>query len=345
MNTQSKQPTESTQQQRKEKRKVWMHLSGENAKLHPAKITQKLTALALAITIILTLSSCNELLPPTGGSESNPDSSQADPNNPSQDENGFSQYSELLQYVLQDEYYDSLIREMHRGATASAKYAPHPFGFLEDEGFDIEAIKQEEIPCYTTSYVLENEPNNLYMFTTVTNKGENTNTNYLLKYVLSEEEMADYNMIHGAKVGHYYIQSVFMNDAISQTKTPEVVGELKIRTDVYEELKKTINLKKILDTNKIHTIVYNIDQEENSFDMSIIPLHEDENKRRIVYDETYVVDISGKAFFTIENGVYTGPSNFAGMLKENTTNTNVRMYFTQGVLLTHNYSFNFEKGK
>lgn len=303
------------------------------AKLHPAKISQKLTALALTTAIIFTLSSCNELPPTTGGSGTNPDSSQTDTNNPSQDENDYSQYSELLQYVLEDEYYTYLAQNMPRGTTATGKYAPHPYGFLEDEGYDISAIKSGKVDCYTTSYVLDNEPNNLYIFTMVSNKENNINTNYLLKYNLTDQEMQDYNMLHTGNLSTaYYFQSVFMNDAISQIKTPTTIQKFNIKTNVYDTLIENMKYTNYLDEKKCSFILYNLDQPDYYFDMVVIPKI---NEKFKMTQPSKIAIVSGKVDEKTQNGIYIGPSSHVAIHSSTVSNLNVLIYSSQNSVLDY----------
>ena len=120
-------------------------------------------------------------------------------NGPSSDggsQNEYSEYSVLLQNVMSDAEYNDLIARAQKDNKfySSAEFDAHPYAFLEKEGFDIAKIKNGSIPCHTMTYVLDEEPNNLYIYTRV----EKTDAYYLylLRYTLTEKEMDDYNMLN-----------------------------------------------------------------------------------------------------------------------------------------------------
>ncbi len=143
-----------------------------------------------------------------------------------QEENG--KYSNLLTSVMRDEYYKSLVFNENRADYEKPAYDPHPYAFLEDAGIDVDKILDGTYKAETISYVLDDEPNNLYINTKVLIDDSYWHS-FLLTYQLNDKEMADYMSMHGANEGSYtyYWPAFFMNDKISETKTPTNVQETK----------------------------------------------------------------------------------------------------------------------
>ncbi len=148
--------------------------------------------------------------------------------------------SQMLLNVLNDEYYNNLVARALNNTDLfeSAEFDPHPYAFLEDEGFDVEKIKSGEMACYSMSYVLDEEPNNLYMQTRVLVNNSYYHT-YLLKYTLTKQEMADYRLMHGDNnQDRYYTKAVFLNNEISEMKTPEIIGTSKFYKEDIDSMLK-----------------------------------------------------------------------------------------------------------
>ncbi len=140
-------------------------------------------------------------------------------------ENG--KYSNLLMSVVNDEYYKSLVQNQDRGDYAKPQYDPHPYAFLEEAGIDVNKILNGTYQAETMSFVLEDEPNNLYINTKVLIDDSYWHS-FLITYKLNDKEMADYFNMHGADNSyHYYWPAFFMNDKISATKDPTNVQETK----------------------------------------------------------------------------------------------------------------------
>ncbi len=143
-----------------------------------------------------------------------------------QEENG--KYSNLLMSVVHDEYYKSLVNNEDRADYEKPAYDPHPYAFLEDAGIDTDKILDGTYRANTISYVLDDEPNNLYINTKVLIDDSYWHS-FLLTYQLNDKEMADYMSMHGANESSYtyYWPAFFMNDKISETREPTNVQETK----------------------------------------------------------------------------------------------------------------------
>ena len=198
-------------------------------RFHGVKIGKKLRDLTINLLVVTTmLSGCNTTTIPD-----DPDSSYTEGETQGNKENPYSEYSQLLQNVLLNKEYNNILNS---GDYNSALFDPHPYAFLEKEGFDVDAIKSGEIECRTRSYVMDNEPNNLYIQTTIT-EGTSHKTNYLLRYTLTEQEMDDYRLLHeGEGWVSYYVQATFMNNEISKMKTPTIIGKSNVSLDAFEKL-------------------------------------------------------------------------------------------------------------
>ena len=88
-----------------------------------------------------------------------------DDNNSNQSQETEGKYSTFLQNVLNNAEYNALIEKPKTDVTfvKSAYFDPHPYAFLEQQGHNVQAIKNGTNECYTLSYVLDEEPNYLYM--------------------------------------------------------------------------------------------------------------------------------------------------------------------------------------
>lgn len=229
------------------------------ARYHNSKVAKSIVGLTVATAVATSMVACDidKYFPPRPDHSHTEQTQQTDPNetttqngttntvdsennteNPTETENqqpDLSEYSELLQYVLTDSYYTSVISKFASGAINkdSAYFDPHPYAFLEDEGFDVNAIRTGHLKCSSRAFVKENEPNTLYMYTMVETKASTPYfTEYMLKYELTEKEMTDYNMMHD----NNYLQAAFMNDAVSELKTPTIISQAKCAVDSHESI-------------------------------------------------------------------------------------------------------------
>jgi len=249
------------------------------AKFHNSQILKKIAGLALAGAITISLTACDyDLTIKPDNSETEikiegtfttptQQTTTAQTTSSSQD---LDEYSDLLKQVVADEYYHSLLVQgsLDYSFHSSAYFKPHPYTFLEDEGYNIEAIKNGSLTCETQSFIKESEPNNLYIATYVENKGSTPYfTEYLIKYKLTDQEVYDYNFLHDGN----YIQSVFMNDKISQLKTPTIVSktycEVNTRNQIKTELSKLNSVKGKVKGNFSDYILTEFNIDENTFDI------------------------------------------------------------------------------
>lgn len=208
------------------------------------EMAKRIGAIALAGTLALGAAGCSNIIS-TSPNGTRPNSSTNEQNK--------GKYSELLQNVLNDEYYNSLLNtinsaqsleeadEMTRLAKSPA-YDPHPYAFLENQGIDVDKILDGTYDAYTMSYVLNDEPNNLYIHTRVLVDDEYY-VSYLITYKLTDKEMSDYKMMHGSFGGYNsaYQHCVFLNDKISEMKEPTKVLSTKYTKQTHEVFTKYLN--------------------------------------------------------------------------------------------------------
>ncbi len=196
--------------------------------------------------------------------------------NPTNPENPYAQYSTLLQNLLNNEYYTYLLQDFYseKLSSFSGYFKPHPYAFLQEEGFDTTAIKQGSVYCKTISFIKKKEPNNVYMATTVEDSSS-TYTQYLLKYELTDIEVRDYKMLYDMPANnegaHYARQTAFINDQISKEKTPTIISESYISKQTYNNLYAEIKHSQYWKTlpndssnNSFDFILNNFDTQTNS---------------------------------------------------------------------------------
>lgn len=210
------------------------------ARFHETKIAQKIGSLIVGGAMIFNLAACNN--DKNDNTNNNDDSHISDTTNNNNSNNSntnqqpdFSQYSELLQHVLTDEYYVDVMQKMDAGIFKFGEgyFAPVPYSFLEDEGYDVEQLKQNNLAFGSSFKYSQKEPNNLYMQFNVKTEGATPYyTQYLVRYTLTDKEMEDYAMIY---YEHCY-QAPLLTQAISDFKTPEILGKTKLSVEAYESL-------------------------------------------------------------------------------------------------------------
>ncbi len=188
------------------------------------KIFKKIVVLAMACCILLTSF--------TIGCNNSTNNTPAD----DKDSPTTAKYSQLLQNILDSDYCNTLITQVWTWGD-KGYFDPHPYGFLEKEGYNINLIKSNNLLCNTYAYVLDKEPNNLYMAVSVETKSTQPYfTEYLLKYTLTDKEMSDYDMLHSEEI----IQAMFMNDEISKNKEVEIINKAKCTVEAHEGIKTTL---------------------------------------------------------------------------------------------------------
>lgn len=167
-------------------------------------------------------------------------------------------YTEALQYVLNNPEYNALIAQSKSEASTNkaqnsetwlgGKVSHNPYGFFEKQGFDVNNIKNQTLHSSTrvfTRYSEHNEPNNLYVCASAEIQAEVPYMiQYILKYTLTDKEMEEFKWLHA----NNYMQAMFMVDAYSRMKTPEIINECKIATRAYKGLCDSLPQKSVTST-------------------------------------------------------------------------------------------------
>lgn len=163
-----------------------------------------------------------------GGNQGNGNQNGGNQNGSSQTPD-YSKYSQVLQNVLTDNYYYSLISnaESHDYDFAynNQKYQPIPYGFLEDQGFDIDKYKSHQLKCTSELYSINND---LYVeLKAEIQASTNYMANYVLKYSLTEKEMDELgklfsSLYYSTFEDATYYQAPFFVQELSYLKEPEI---------------------------------------------------------------------------------------------------------------------------
>lgn len=310
----------------------------------------------VAFILILTMSfsmlvACdNNSETPTGSANNTPTSAQGDlPTEPDAEapteenadtpESPLSKYSQLLQNVLTSEEYNNLISYAHNTnpyILETGEFEPHPYAFLEDEGFDVEAIKKGNDLCHTFSYVLTDDPTSLYMYTRV-DCGEYYE-NFLLKYQLTEQEMRDYNLTHNGKGNvFYYVQSVFMNREIAATRDPEVVGTSKMSKHSFEELTSSMNGRFGMETKTSNIIFINPNKDTREFTLILYPRNTNPYGLSCT---SSIVNLTCYSLYSLSSEVCSKPIAYNEFVVLDKTTSNSILYFTNDAVFKHLNSSN-----
>ncbi len=299
-------------------------------KLFNKNLIKKASTIVLTAGVLIGGVSCGNT--PDTATTTTQSQQQNNNNNQNQD---ISQYSQLLQNVLTDEYYNSLIDEIESTknfVACNAKYGAHPFAFLEDEGVDVDAIRAGTLPCSTMSYVLENEPNNLYIYSRVTHPNEGYCENFIVRYTLTDKEMADYHLINAGNGGvEYFVQAAFMNNEISETKTPTIVGKSKVKTTSFEEMCEKADAAKLYEMG-IGEILVVLNTNLNEHKMELILLPEYNNSLKI-YETDKIDHIKCIANISQNGDIYLSPISYGLFGNKEHNIQNAKIYFPQNVSL------------
>ena len=207
------------------------------------KVVRNICALGLAGTLLFS-TGCDNII--------NDYNENINPNqNNNQDNNQENrEYSQILQNVLTDNYYNGLIQEAEIykknndfSYIHSNAYNAIPYGFLEDEGFDVEAIKNDNLKCETEAFILNDEPNSLYLTCRVENKASTDYyTHFVLKYNLTENELKDLKLVYKdiAQGQGVSFQAPFFIQELSQVKDTVKLTEMNITKESEKELEQSI---------------------------------------------------------------------------------------------------------
>ena len=186
--------------------------------------------ISAALAGVVALGACS-LGGQTGGDDTDPDDPAIDNNDPTPEPE--EKYSQILNDVLESDYYAELT-DMYEAAWNYPITKAHeaiPYAFLSREGFDIQAIKDEEIDCDSVAYIKNDDTSTLYLSTKVVTDGADPYyTCYTLSYPLTDKEYDDLVMLHQEK----YIQAPYFIQELDNQKTAEVISKASITVEAYD---------------------------------------------------------------------------------------------------------------
>ncbi len=311
-----------------------------NWQIQNSKIAKKFAALALVGATALSFASCNfDSNNPAHNPTQNPSSSSSQTTS-QQGNQSNEKYSEMLMNVVNDPEIQTLITNAQQNEELfdSAVFDPHPYAFLEDEGYDVNAIKNGETECYTMSYVLDEEPNNLYIATRLLVNDDYYAT-YLLKYKLSDKEMSDYRSMHGRyDVDYSYkIYATFLNNEISETKEATIVGKSKFS-------KKTIethgpyypNAFKYAPTKPCRYIMINPSIENNTVEFVLTPLLKGD-ETMVCHSYIYKCLISSLAKYECVGDIFINAPHTSMMSFEEKSQKDATFFYPQDAYLNSEF--------
>lgn len=177
-------------------------------------------------------------------------------------QNDYSKYSQILQNVLTDEYYYGLISNANSHdenfVYNNQTYAPTPFAFLEDNGFNVTKIKNNQLYCSSELFSIGND---LYVEVKAEIEAStNYVANYILKYNLTEKEMSELGKLfttlyHPSTSDATYFQASFFVQELSYLKTPEVKSVGYTTRDCNNSSLKFFDKKELIGSNHIGTYI------------------------------------------------------------------------------------------
>ncbi len=146
-------------------------------------------------------------------------------------EEDYSKFSNIFKTVLSNPYYSGLIGtdlSYTSGDYAynNPKFQPVPYGFLEDEGYDIEKIKNKELETKAELYSINND-----LFVELKTEIKATidyYATYLLRYSLTNQELNELQKLfadlslNNREITYY--QAPFFVQELSYQKEPELIS-------------------------------------------------------------------------------------------------------------------------
>ena len=219
--------------------------------------------------------------------------------------------SKLKDYVLNNVEYNNIIKQCanvdRTNHETFYQLDPHPYGFLESKGHDIQAIKNGTVKCETMSYIVKENPNSLFIATRVHEDG--IATHYHLEYRLNDADMEFYKKATGTN----YIQAAFTNDAVSRLEgQPDNETCIKISTADTKGLDTALNCSRDLGSAYVAAYIIGADTENDTFDCVVLPKFNHKYHQEM---PSYfrIGTVESRGAFSSKNGVYDLPSASTGL--------------------------------
>lgn len=204
---------------------------------HPRLNKFKNVALALVLAggMAISMSACTSF----GGDGTTPGNDGTTPGGGNGTTSGGnnSEYSQILENVINSPYYNEVIDDYinsNNKDTQNAE-APIPYTFLEREGLDVNAIKNDQLECESVAYIMNNDTSKLYLSTRA-ESAEGYYANYVLSYQLTEQEYNDLYMLHEDN----YIQSGLFIQELDAQKNAKVESHVNVEKDTFNGLEGRI---------------------------------------------------------------------------------------------------------
>ncbi len=147
------------------------------------------------------------------------------------------QYSGILNAVLNSDYYNDIIYafDTEYKFRSTNLESPIPYTFLEREGYDIEAIKNDKLSCETVAYIMDGDTTRLYI-STHPESPAGYYGNYILSYPLTQQEYEDLYMLHREE----YIQAGLFIQELDAQKRATVESHINVEIETYEGMETKI---------------------------------------------------------------------------------------------------------
>lgn len=244
------------------------------------RILSLMLAGSIALTSGLGLTGCsltnnpNTNDPNTNDPNSSISGDNGDNGNSYSKEDLYAQCSESLRTVLTDDYYRGLVLMaeycdnfyQHKKQN-DQEYMAIPYAFLEQEGYNIEAIKNGSIECSSQLYT---DKNDLHIELRVLKEGNSDTegrlkyyTCYDIKYTLTDQELNELNALftkvrasnNAWKQPATYYQAPLFVQELSYHKTPEVLSVANIEYDTLITAELRFDADDVT-TDYYHTVTY-----------------------------------------------------------------------------------------
>lgn len=234
------------------------------------KLKMASLAMASALTMsTVSLTSCKNTNENNSNSNINnsqeyPDNSSSSSNNEnsSSGNNGggsvdYSQFSETFKNVLNSAEYNDWIYLDENTVLPDKKSLAYenpifnalPYGFLEDEGFNIKKIKQGKLYSKADLYIKDNEDALYIELRAEIEASTNYLANYILKYPLTKQEVKEIKILFtslGTSSKTTYHQAPFFVQELSYLKEPVVISKAYATKDALNAFENYADNKKFI---------------------------------------------------------------------------------------------------
>lgn len=286
------------------------------------KIQKRIMSVVFAVGIAfsgISLSACD--LPDFY--EANTDSTQSGSKTPPKTPD-YSNYSQILQKVLTDDYYRALESEeestpdtdmgSNRWSYNNPRFMAIPFGFLESQGFDIDDVKNRSLYSKSDVYTIDND---LFIELRIEIDAgyefldgiSSYLANYIIKYKLTDGELKEVHALHknlnsgwGRKT---YLQAPLFIQELSYQKTPEIISKTYITYEAIDSIEKSFDDREYI--IPYHRITYLGTEVKSTYDcIQTYQTHErvdsyNLSPKRNAYLYTLKFNVAGSGLVMINN--------------------------------------------